>query len=155
MSLDIHVWDTDAVIEAMKNERARRRFTAGYVMKTIVVTGATILELAVWAEEDPAIASFYDAMHTEGRVIIPKRRDFYRAGRWIRGLRTSGTTEERRYQRMKLTIDSLTAATAWGEGLQVVTRNRKDYDRLAAAAEGMLPGRTSPPGHLSPDDVEA
>lgn len=150
MSLELHVWDTDAVIEAMKNARMKQRFTQDFILGTIAITAASVLELAVWSAEDPDVARFYDGMHRSGNVLIPKKRDFYRAGRWLRSLRTAGTAEERRYQRLKLTMDSLTAATAWGAGMVVVTKNRRDFDRLAAEARGMLPAGHPEPKHIRP-----
>lgn len=134
----MQVWDTSAIIEAMGDSSKRGFLVEAYLSGVMVITGPTLTELASWRSQNQTVAAFYDQLQRTGTLILPRRKDFVRAGKWLQDLPCTGTPSERARRRERLVMDSLIAATAWGHGFPVVTANVKDFAALQRQAEGML-----------------
>lgn len=151
----IQVWDTDAVSFTIHHSDLKKEFFSRFFSGEILLAAPTVLELAASSEGDGQVGEFYNTLHNSPRVLIPRTKDYFRAGRWLQTWDVQGKDAERRTRRKELAMDGLIAATAWGRGFPVVTHNVRDFAKLAAEAKGMMPGKADPAGYVPMMDVWA
>ena len=132
------IFDTSVYVAYLRSgDLARVLETAtswGLVHLSVVVAE----ELLVGAPSKRAVGfiqEFVDRFHNVGRLEVPLRSDWLRAGEAIRRV-----GQKHGYElvgRSRLTNDALIAATASRLGATIVTRNSRDFELL----RGSLPAR--------------
>jgi predicted nucleic acid-binding protein len=125
------LWDADAISRGMREPDLRGKVIQAMLRGEIRISAHTVVELSVGKPSEEAAMVLGDLLARDAQLELPTHSDFRDAGRRLaKQPSPKGAKGEKKDARLRLTMDAILAAVAWGRGWSVVTYNKKDFLRL-------------------------